>query len=101
MINGKNIAPATMCRPDGRPEAYDIPPRAVHPCIACMSEKKFAEYPYGEVFMVNPNDNPTNSGTECHLCREHMKLFLPNVVIVNPALGFQCRDLAGKTWREM
>lgn len=87
-------------RPDGRPEAYDIPPGAVMGCIACMATGKMAGYPYQQVFLVNPLDNPLNTGTECHLCREHLLLFLPNVVIVDPSRGWQCRDAKGKTWRE-
>lgn len=88
-------------RPDGRPEAYDIPPGAIMGCLICMFEKNMAGYPYREVFMVNPLDNPTNSGVECHLCKAHLAATLPNVVIVDPAEGWQCRDLKGKTWREM
>lgn len=88
-------------RPDGRPEAYDIVPGAESGCIACMATGKLVPYPYREVFMVNPLDNPTDSGKECFLCREHLSLFLPNVVIVDPSQGFQCRDLKGYTWREI
>lgn len=88
-------------RQDGRPEAYDIPLGSQSACVACIAEfNKAAMYPRKEVVMVNPHDNPTNSGTESFICLEHLKRFLPSVVIVDPDNGFECRDLAGKTWRE-
>lgn len=98
-LKKRTISTANV-RQDGRPEAYDIELGAMVGCIACMSERKIVGYPRKEVFMVNPHDNPLNSGVECYLCKEHLKMFLPNVVIVDPANGFECRDLSGKTWRE-
>lgn len=90
-------------RRDNRPEAYDIPGGSESVCIACLADKppKTVRYPRKQVFMVNPHDNPTNSGVECFLCLEHVRLFLPSVVIVDPENGFECRDLSGRTWREM
>lgn len=87
-------------RQDGRAEAYDIPPGAMKQCSPCLATGKVAAYPYREVFLINPNDNPLNSSSECFLCREHLLLFLPNVVIVDPSQGFQCRDVRGNVWRE-
>lgn len=94
------IRSMVMRRQDGRPEAYDIEPNPSGVgCIACFAEKKFVGYPRKEVFMVNPLDNPTNSGTECYLCKEHIKLLLPNVVIID-TLTWLSRGLDGKEWRE-
>lgn len=53
-------------------------------CDPCVATGKTVGYPRGEVFMVGPLDNPLDSGKECYLCREHLAMFLPNVVIVDP-----------------
>lgn len=93
-------APVVTSRQDGRPEAYDLEGGMQSACHPCIAENKHVRYPRGEVFMVNPNDNPTNSGTECYMCKPHLEMLLPNVVIVDPENGFECRDLKGNTWRE-
>lgn len=84
-------------RQDLRPEAYDIAQGSTAICIACIADvpPKTVQYPRGEVFIVNPNDNPVTSGTECMLCKEHLKLFLPLVVIVDPH-DWSERNIQGK-----
>jgi hypothetical protein len=84
-------------RQDLRPEAYDIARGTTCACIACLADipPKGAQYPAGEVFIVNPHDNPVTSGVECTLCKEHLKMFLPLVVIVNPH-DWSERDIMGR-----
>ncbi len=86
-----------VSRPDGRPEAYDIPSnQPAMPCAVCAAEGKTGlRYKPGEVVMASPID--ANDG-EAHLvCLGHLP---ENIVIYNPETD-TCRNRDGSyTWRE-
>lgn len=90
--------PRTMVtRPDGRPEAYDLPTNIFEmECEVCMQEGHRAKHPRGKVVMASPID--TNDGHVHFVCVE--KHVPANIVIFDPATG-TCRDKTGQNvWKE-
>lgn len=84
-----------ITRPDGRPEAYDIP-MADAPCEMCIQEGHGHPYPRGKVVLASPID--TNDGQVHTVCVE--KHVPDNIVIYDPQSGL-CRDKSGQNvWRE-
>lgn len=85
-----------VSRPDGRPEAYDIPVGRTARCVMCSLEGHETRLKRGKVVLCSPID--TADG-EAHLvCVE--KHVPANIVIFDPVTGL-CRDKSGQnTWRE-
>ncbi len=86
-----------VSRPDGRPEAYDLPEHiAESACEMCVQEGHPARYPRGKVVMASPID--TSDGRIHFICVE--KHLPDNAVIFDPVTGM-CRDKAGQNvWKE-
>lgn len=92
------IDPRVMVtRPDGRPEAYDLPANiAEMECEVCMQEGHPAKHPRGKVVMASPID--TSDGHVHFVCVE--KHVPGNIVIFDPVTGL-CRDKTGQNvWKE-
>lgn len=87
-----------VSRPDGRPEAYDIPSnQAPMPCALCAEEGKIGiRYKPGEIVMSSPIDAADG---QAHLvCLGHLP---ENIVIYNPETN-TCRNRDGSyTWKEL
>ena len=86
-----------VSRPDGRPEAYDIPKNLdPMPCAMCAEEGKFGvRYKPGEIVMSSPID--ASDGCAHLVCLGHLP---ENIVIFDPITG-TCRNRDGSyTWRE-
>jgi hypothetical protein len=85
-----------VSRPDGRPEAYDVPKNFAASCAMCVEEGHTAKLGYGKLVMCSPIDS---SDGQAHLvCVE--KHTPANIVIFDPATGL-CRDKTGQNvWRE-
>jgi hypothetical protein len=88
---------ALLIRPDGRPEAYDLPIEVEGaPCEACAAEGHTARLPRGKVVMASPVDM-VDGLPHCMCIERHVP---DNIVIFDPATGF-CRDKSGdNVWRE-
>jgi hypothetical protein len=86
-----------VSRPDGRPEAYDLPPEVPDaPCEVCVQEGHTARLPRGKVVIASPID--TSDGQAHCVCIE--KHVPDNIVIFDPATGL-CRDKSGENvWKE-
>jgi hypothetical protein len=85
-----------LLRPDGRPEAYDVPATFRGECVICAQEgKSDVLLSRNEVFMMSPSYWEDN---EAHfMCRGHLP---ENTVIFDPVSG-TCRDKPGhNVWRE-
>lgn len=84
-----------VSRPDGRPEAYDIPPGTHMVCEISVANGLDGVFPAGEIVMVSPID--TSDG-EAHFV--HISHLPDNVVILNPQTNI-CRNKDGsETWSE-
>ncbi len=86
-----------VSRPDGRPEAYDLPPHIEESvCEVCCQEGHTARFPRGKVVMASPID--TSDGHLHFVCVE--KHVPDNIVIFDPKTGL-CRDKTGQNvWKE-
>jgi hypothetical protein len=96
-LTSKPDTRVVVSRPDGRPEAYDIPPgQAPMPCALCAAEGKIGvRYNPGEIVMASPID--ANDGNAHLVCLGHLP---KNIVIFDPVSG-TCRNRDGShTWRE-
>lgn len=84
-----------VSRPDGRPEAYDIPEGRNMVCEISVANGLSGVFPAGEVVMISPIDSPDG---EAHFV--HVSHLPENVVIYNRATD-TCRNKDGtQTWRE-
>lgn len=85
-----------VSRPDGRPEAYDVPEGSAMKCVRCfgtVDEDKI--YGHGDIVLVSPIDVEDGSTVFC--CINHLP---DNIVIYDPVSNL-CRDKRGENkWRE-
>lgn len=92
----KYVYPAQLIRPDGRPEAYDIPKGAKHYCQMCILDGHTALHDSGKI-VIMPGHNFDDGESRVVCIEKHCP---DNVVIYNPATGL-CRDKKGENvWRE-
>lgn len=86
-----------VSRPDGRPEAYDLPANLSEmECELCLLDGHATKHPRGKVVMVSPID--ASDGRVHFACVE--KHVPDNIVIFDPVTG-TCRDKTGQNvWKE-
>ena len=86
-----------LARPDGRPEAYDVPniDGQEFECGMCADLGLLIKGGQNEIFMMSPAY--FEDGKPHFLCREHLP---DNTVIYNPETN-KCRDKSGENeWEE-
>ena len=84
-----------VSRPDGRPEAYDVPKGFIGGCALCAEAGKIVRYRYGELVMSSPID--AVDGDAHLICLGHLP---EDIVIFNPDDG-TCRSRNGRdVWTE-
>lgn len=83
-------------RPDGRPEAYDIPKGVRHYCHLCLLDGHRSMLEYGKV-VIMPGFNFDDGETRVVCVEKHIP---DDVVIYDPRTG-KCRDKSGfNEWTE-
>jgi len=98
MVNGKVFTQndKSLVRPDGRPEAYDIPKGAKYYCHLCLLDGHRSLFDHGKV-VIMPGHNFEDGETRVVCAEKHVP---DDVVIYNPATG-KCRDKTGQNeWVE-
>jgi len=84
-----------VSRPDGRPEAYDIPPGTNMVCEISVANGLDGVFPAGEVVMLSPIDTPDGEAHFVHISH------LPDDVVIYNRTTDLCRNKDGsQVWRE-